>query len=456
MTCFSHLYEKEEVKLKPLPSGARLRIRRILDFFQPKNRFLYFSKSSIFDVILSLFFPLLFVWVNRDGVTLYSDAGTYAACAESLLEKGELLGKNGAPYYLFPPFFPILLALSLLLTQLPMFLAALYLQAAALWLLSWSLIRLYGQNWIEKTAIILSIVASPVLFKIYIHAFSETVFMALCFFSILIFEKNKNRKKNFYFVLFALLSSLLPLTRYIGIAFVGAVQMYFLGRKAYKKALIFSILSLTPLLFWLLRNYFTYGVVTGGHGRFWHFPWDVKVAETILGILGQWLLPIHLKVESAEKMTLISVLIGIFFLITSISVTFISLFLENDKKQNFAMILKNSLSKIFVEVGYVFFYLLLIFILIRLDRYPYYFERLLFPLYPFFGLLLLKSVSAGADLLEKGNLRYGRWAGVSLYLLLFFWILLQFRRTLTHISIRYFDGKGFSISDFLVQIGDFF
>ncbi|WP_154656957.1 hypothetical protein [Hugenholtzia roseola] len=401
--------------------------------------------------------------VNQDGVTLYSNAGTYAACAESFLNKGAFMGKGGQPYYLFPPFFPILLAISLLITQLPTFLAALWLQVAALWLFSWSLIQLYGRNWIEKIAIILGIVASPVLFKIYIHAFSETVFMALCIFSIFIFEKYKSRKSKTYFVLLCLIASLLPLTRYIGIAFLAAVTIYFLGKKGakkrYKKALIFSLLSSIPLLFWLLRNYLSYGVLTGGHTRFWHKAWDIKVAETILSTLGIWLSPLHLGAENGEQVQKLSLLIGLFFLVGAGIILGIASFLDHKRqkeKEYLSFNIFSFLLKIHIEIWYVFFYLLIIFILVRLDNYPYYFERLLFPLYPFFGMLLLKSVSAGVSVFGKYSPRYAKWISILLYFGLFFWIFLQFRRTLTHVWIRYFEGRGFSITDFLAKIGDFF
>ncbi|MCC5945009.1 MAG: hypothetical protein JJT94_08730 [Bernardetiaceae bacterium] len=389
----------------------------------------YTSGSELITLLLAFCYPFIFLLANAWGVTTSSDAGTYTACAESMLTACECVGKDGQPYYLYPPLYPFFIAISLFLSDMPVKYAALYVQVLMLFVTAWLLLRLYFPRavWFQKAIVLVLTIAAATLFKVYMYAFSEVTYIAFSLLLIAIYREFRKKQNTQFFIWLIICTSLLPMIRYIGLTFVISLTLIFMLKKEYKRGFILCTFSLLPVGLWFLRNYLHYGVVSGGHTRFAFHTLDIEVLIKSLSILGHWLNPIEVFYQAYYFRVLIGLLYVILFVYW--------IFRDAKFYQNYHF-----------EIWYILVYLASLFVIIRLAHYNYNFERLLFPLHHFVLIFYLKLLWSAYRKINK--YLFFKLLGVAIFL---FWLLVRLRESLMYLYVRRFGLLDFSIKETIAE-----
>ena len=214
--------------------------------------------------------------VNGDGVIFMSTA-------HNLLAGNGFVKWDGSPFVRFPPMFPMLLAfigifgldpldvagyVNATLFGLTIFVSSLWLRyhllscraptlrAQRIWLLIWAV-----------AALVLAPFARPAS-----YATSEPLFILLMVSTLFTFDKFLDTGQRAFLLLAAIFTALACLTRYIGIAIPATLLLFLLFRKGdtllakAKNTVIYSLIAVTPIVVWVLRNF----LVTGsGAGQAW-------------------------------------------------------------------------------------------------------------------------------------------------------------------------------------------
>jgi hypothetical protein len=229
----------------------------------------------------SLVGMLMVIYATAGGPGVGSDATIYITSAKNLLA-GHGLGwmePDGSFHHLdyYPPFYPLALVLpGLILNDVV---------AGARWLnvlLFGGLVAVSGAWFYRATrrpilAGILSgvLAVSPVLLGVAVWAMSEPVFLFAGFAGLALLTVYLIRPRPIVLVLAALLAGLAFLSRYLGIAFVitGALVLLLAPIAAnvsisdrLRRAFIFGVLAVLPMLLWLGWDYSSSGTIGGRAG----------------------------------------------------------------------------------------------------------------------------------------------------------------------------------------------
>lgn len=192
---------------------------------------------------------------------------------------------SGPPDALFatwPPLYPVVLAL--LGADLH---AARIMNAGGLWLsliLGWVLLRRFAIH----AAVCIGAMVACALFmndaqRTFLTASSETLFIPL-FWAWIIAATHLRHPRDV--LLMALLGTAAALTRYIGIPLLALSALRIAGVRGWWDALAYACLPGMALTWWLTRNFYTYGRLTG-HSQ----PGDYNLSVTLqhmTGVLIQW------------------------------------------------------------------------------------------------------------------------------------------------------------------------
>ena len=228
--------------------------------------------------ILSILLVLLRGILNSMGV--YSDDVVYLSTARNLLAGNGFAIWDGSPFIRFTPMFPMLLAfigifgldpldvagiVNVTLVGLTIFVSYLWLRyhllschdptvrAQRIWLLIWAV-----------AALVLVPFTHPAS-----YAASEPLFILLMVSTLFTFDKFLDTGQRAFLLLAAIFTALACLTRYIGIAIPATLLLFLLCRKGdtllakAKNMAIYSLIAVTPIVVWVLRNLLVVGSVTG-------------------------------------------------------------------------------------------------------------------------------------------------------------------------------------------------
>lgn len=217
------------------------------------------------------------------------DSVTYLSAARHLLAgKGYVDHNYFKPITIYPPVFPVLLALTGASNQGARLLLAVLFGLNAL-LTSYLCYRITGSllSGLIAASLFLSTGSQISVHKM---VFSEPsfLFFALSCFIVLISYKEKRNKR--FLVCAGVLASLACLTRYVGISvcFAGIASILYWNRKErIGHAILFSFIALFPLTVWFLRNHFLVGTlyVDAPQGQ----PWTASNAALLLRSIKPWL-----------------------------------------------------------------------------------------------------------------------------------------------------------------------
>ena len=250
---------------------------------------------------------LVLVRGSTYGVSVTPDSVAYISTARNLLTGNGFTQWNGSSYVHAPPLFPLLLALTGVFGPDPAdtagyvnaFLCGLAIFLSSRWL--WQHLRARPaptsralQTWLLLWAAAV-LVLSPTLLRIASFAWSEPLFILLTLSALFTFNTFLDTGKRASLALAAIFTALACLTRYVGVTIPATMLLLLLLRKdtLSKKTtdtVIYALIVGTPLSVWLLRNFLVSGTWTGPRAPAqYSFLFNLK---NMFSILAGWVLPL--------------------------------------------------------------------------------------------------------------------------------------------------------------------
>ena len=276
---------------------------------------------------------LVLVRGSTYGVGVTPDSVAYISTARNLLAGNGFSQWNGTSYTHAPPLFPLLLALTGVFGHDPAdtagyvnaFLCGLAIFLSSRWL--WQHLRARPaptsralQTWLLLWAAAV-LVLSPTLLRIASFAWSEPLFILLTVSALFTFNTFLDTGKRASLVLAAIFTALACLTRYVGITIPATMLLLLLLRKdtLSKKTtdtVIYALIVGTPLSVWLLRNFLVSGTWTGPRAPT-QFSFLFNLAK-MFAILADWVLPLPWVLEMGninERPFIMEEIISQYFLV---------------------------------------------------------------------------------------------------------------------------------------------
>ena len=213
---------------------------------------------------------------SRYGAGVSSDSVKYMAVAQNLLEGNGLYDHRGWPLMAWPPLYSITLAALVWLTGMDVFILAWYLS-----------ILLLGVNFILSGVILLRVFVDKPLYaylgSLFIflsisslrnHATvgSDVPYLTMTLVFLIVLDDYIRKRSYGAFAWMVLLSALVPLLRYVGMAFAVTALLVILiehrksVRVLWRDGPALGLLSVLPIFWWLvIHNIMTYGSLWGGY-----------------------------------------------------------------------------------------------------------------------------------------------------------------------------------------------
>jgi hypothetical protein len=235
------------------------------------------SKSTIFKILLALVslaaFALVYFPTQKHGVGISPDSIQYIGTARNLVNGHGLLAYDNSKLLLWPPLYPLLLALLGIVFKCDPLLTIGWLNS-----ILFALIVFFSGTLayrLTKRSVLFALLASLFitfaipLYSVTLMAWSEPLFIFLTVLFFLSLQKyGKNRKLSELFIL-SFLAALATITRYVGIALIltGAAFIFLQPGTSLNRRLtqvcVFGIVASLPLAAWLGRNYQISGTLAG-------------------------------------------------------------------------------------------------------------------------------------------------------------------------------------------------
>jgi hypothetical protein len=219
-------------------------------------------RYRIFLLVLSaLALVLIILSTSKYGAGVSSDAARNLSTADNLAAGKGFVDMTGAPFVLWPPLYPLLLAGISLLTRWSTFQAAWYLNLLLypvnIWLAGWLLYRIFEGRGLYAVAGSVVVLLSRSMLRIHANVASEPLFETL----ILIFclEAPVYIRTSSVKTLWLLcgLAGLAALQRYPGVVLVGVVLVLILYRSGIRGAVRAApalLAAIAPLGLWVLLH----------------------------------------------------------------------------------------------------------------------------------------------------------------------------------------------------------
>jgi len=205
------------------------------------------------------------------GIGVTTDSTVYVNVARNFLKGYGLSHPPGAPMTHYPPLYPITLSLSGLFGQDPLegarWLHALLFSVTLIFCGLTIYRETHGSTIAWVTGLLLLLSSGTMIF-VYSFAWSESLFILLSIAGFLMLGEYLERSKPLLLLASSILLGSAFLTRYIGISLVitGCLCILLFSRSNYLRrcidATIFGILSLCPIILWVVRNRMVAGTLT--------------------------------------------------------------------------------------------------------------------------------------------------------------------------------------------------
>ncbi len=259
------------------------------------------------------------------GVGMDADSTAYIAAARNLVAGNGLIVYEGRPLTLWPPLFPMLLAVACLFGFDPADFAGLLNAGAfgaSVFVSGWWL-RTRLESRLPALWGTLAVLLSVTLTHWAAMAMSEPVFILFTLLSLIQTEKFLNNGKGSSLTWAAMFTTLACLTRYIGVTIVVTVVMLLLLKRdtileQFKRIAAYFMVSLTPLGVWMLRNLMATGTLAGYRQNTPNHPF-LEHLERTPQVLAGW---IHPSLTPKNMPVFTAVVGGICLLALAIAVTY--------------------------------------------------------------------------------------------------------------------------------------
>ncbi len=230
------------------------------------------TKFKIYLSILAIV-GIIFVLIatSKYGAGVSSDAVRNLSTAENLLAGKGFVDLTGAPFLLWPPLYPLLLAGSSLITKWSIFQSGWYLNillyALNIWIMGWFLFSIFKEKPAYAFVGALMILLSRSTLRLYANVASEPLFvtfMLIFFFAAAKYLKDASRRALWWMFIMA---GLATLQRYLGVVLIGTAGLVVLYKEQLRgvwRAALPILASILPTLAWMvLHNYLVSGTFFG-------------------------------------------------------------------------------------------------------------------------------------------------------------------------------------------------
>jgi len=215
------------------------------------------SKRNL-NVWILLIYIILSILLFDPKLFTGGDNARYIALAESLAKgKGykEIYSPEESPYTLYPPGFPLLLVpiytifnCNILLLKLVSFLCGI-----GTFLFSFLIFKIIFKN--KYLPPLLLNLFLPILITNNHWILSEIPYLCFSLGGIYFFLKSlEDKSPNIFFILCAIFSTYAFLIRSAGITLIGAITIFLLYKRQFKRAALFLLIFLAVFIPWSLRN----------------------------------------------------------------------------------------------------------------------------------------------------------------------------------------------------------
>ncbi len=256
------------------------------------------KKFQIYLTLLALA-GLVFILLAtaKYGAGVSSDAGRNLSTADSLLKGKGFVDFASAPFVLWPPLYPLVIAGLSLLTKWSVFQSAWYLNvvlyAVNIWLCGWLLYLIFKEKQIYAWVGALMILLSRSTLRIYANVASEPLFvtfMLIFFFAAAQYLQSKSLRALW---LMFIMAGLGTFQRYLGVVLFGVgglVVLYKENWRGVRRSILPVIISVLPIGAWaLLHNIPVSGAPFGPRAYGDMFPLE-NISLSLTKILW-WFIP---------------------------------------------------------------------------------------------------------------------------------------------------------------------
>ncbi len=218
------------------------------------------AKFRIFLSVLAFAgLVLILLTTSRYGAGVSSDAARNLSTADNLLAGKGFVDLAGAPFILWPPLYPLIMAGLSLLTKWSVFQAAwflnVFLYVLNIWLSGWWLYTIFSEKASYAVVGALMVVLSRSTLRIYANVASEPLFatfMLLFFLAATGYLKDARRSALWPMFAFA---GLATLQRYLGVVLIGVGGLVVLSKEGMRGALHAlppAVASILPISAWAI------------------------------------------------------------------------------------------------------------------------------------------------------------------------------------------------------------
>ncbi len=284
------------------------------------------ARRSVFKpaVLLAVLLGAALVWISTPGgVSTSPDTWNYFAAARNLLAGEGFTRYNGAPFVLWPPLFPLLIAALLSLADLvgqtlhlldALRVVNLITFAVTVTMAAVLLRRLLRSAWLAALATLAVALGYPLIY-VASCAWSEPLFVLLCLGCLAALDRARQNPGVRAVSSAALLAALASLQRYTGAVLipVGGIWLA-LGqgvplRARLRRAFAFATTAALPLALWLVYNQARAGTMTGERGPSTR-PLHANL-RAVYDLTLTWLMPERLKPDDRLGSLIVAGIIGV-------------------------------------------------------------------------------------------------------------------------------------------------
>lgn len=385
-------------------------------------------------IIVSFFGSLLLLLaLLNHGIGLLSDSVIYISTAQNIIEGKGFISFDGEPLVHWAPVYPLGLALIIYLTKLKANEAALALNVVLFSFVIYSSSKLYliiTKSLRLSLLIAIMVIFSLPIFSVSSLALSELTFIFFINLQLISVNYLISTKERKYLFLCALITSLLPITRYVGVTIVLTsivliIYIYYKNLGTLRKNIsIFIVISLLPFYIWIIRNYRLTRSFLG------HRPSSILSASEVVSLFANVILDWFIYQEAINRNKINIFLIIIFILFFIILIYF----------------LLSSLMKKEYIFTYISFFILTYSLFIILSSvntaYEFISQRILSPIYIPLVILSVNLSSKAFKLISIGYSTYLR--SILSLALSFFWMTFPVKNSLKAIKSTYIEGGGYN------------
>lgn len=225
-------------------------------------------------IILSITgFVLVMLFTKLYGTAVSPDSIFYISTARNLAEGNGLISFDGAPLILWPPLYPIILAIPDIIFNIDPLVSSPVINALIFGFTIFFSGLLFNRYLVSTPVYPLlgatMVLFSPVLQDLSTKAWSENLFILLIIIFLFYLDNYLNKKKFYALIIISITAGLAYLTRYIGIVLLltGFIVIILHPWDKLKKrlvsAIIFSLIAVLPVILMVVRNYLLNGLPMG-------------------------------------------------------------------------------------------------------------------------------------------------------------------------------------------------